>query len=446
MSMKVLCKRLGFCILLLTISFQSFAVTEIEFWHSMESELGAEVNSLADRFNKQHPQYKIVPIYKGNYEQTLASGIAATRSGNPPALLQVYEVGTALMMASSAIKPVWQVFAETGVAVPEQTMFAPIKGYYSDEKSGHLIAYPFNSSTPILYYNKQAFKKAGLNSEKPPVTWQELERNAAVLKQKGFSCSFASGWQGWINLEEFSAWHGLPFATENNGFSSNAARLIFNGPAQVKHIQLLQRMSQNGTFSYFGRKDEPTKKFYSGGEEGCAMVLASSASFADIQHYARFEVGTGRMPIDEDIKGAPQNAIIGGASLWVMNGKTMNVYKGVSEFISFLSNPEIVAEWHQNTGYLPTTIAGYELSKNQGYYQANPGREIAVEQLLNKPPLAFTKGIRLGYMPQIRVIIDEELENVWSGKKNPQQALDTAVERGNKVLIRFQRANPSSPK
>lgn len=446
MSINVLCKRLCISFLLFTTSFKSFAVTEIEFWHSMESELGSEVNSLAERFNQQHPQYKVVPVYKGNYEQALASGIAATRSGNPPALLQVYEVGTALMMASSMIKPVWQVLAENGLDMQEQTMFAPIKSYYSDEKSGHLIAYPFNSSTPILYYNKQAFKQVGLNPEQPPATWQELERYAELLKKNGSSCSFASGWQGWINLEEFSAWHGLPFASENNGFSGSDARLIFNGPVQVRHIQQLQRMSQNGTFSYIGRKDEPTKKFYTGGKDGCAMIMASSVSFADIQHYARFDVGTGRMPTDETVKTAPQNAIIGGASLWVMKGKTPEVYKGVAEFIDFLAKPEIVAEWHQKTGYLPTTLAGYELSKTQGFYQTQPGREIAVQQLSNKPPLPFTKGLRLGYLPQIRMIIDEELESVWSGKKNPQQALDTEVERGNKLLIRFQRTNSSSPK
>lgn len=446
MVMNVLCKRLCFSLVLFTTSFQSIADTKIEFWHSMESELGSEVNALADRFNKQHPQYKVVPVYKGNYEQTLASGIAATRAGDPPALLQVYEVGTALMMASSVIKPVWQVLSENNIDIQEKGMFPPIKGYYSDGKSGYLLAYPFNSSTPILYYNKQAFQQAGLNAEKPPTTWQELERYATVLKQKGSSCSFASGWQSWINLEEFSAWHGLPFASENNGYSSNAARLIFNGPVQVRHIQLLQRMSNNGTFSYIGRKDEPTKKFYSGGKDGCAMIMASSASFADIQHYARFSVGTSRMPTDENVKSSPQNAIIGGASLWVMKGKSTEVYKGAAEFIAFLSNPEIVAEWHQKTGYLPTTMAGYELSKREGYYDDNPGAKIAVEQLLNKPPLPFTKGLRLGYLPQIRMIIDEELESVWSGKKNPQQALDTAVARGNKLLIRFQRANSSTPK
>lgn len=142
----------------LAFATNAMAVTTIPFWHSMEGELGKEVDSLAQRFNDTHPDYKIVPVYKGNYEQSLSAGIAAFRTGNAPALLQVYEVGTATMMASKAIKPVYEVFKEAGINFDESQFVPTVAGYYTDSRTGHLLSQPFNSSTPVLYYNKDAFK------------------------------------------------------------------------------------------------------------------------------------------------------------------------------------------------------------------------------------------------------------------------------------------------
>ncbi|MCL2897026.1 sn-glycerol-3-phosphate ABC transporter substrate-binding protein UgpB [Brenneria tiliae] len=424
-------------ILALACSATAQAATAIPFWHSMEGELGKEVNSLADRFNQSRSDVKIVPVYKGNYEQNLAAGIAAYRAGNAPAILQVYEVGTATMMASKAIKPVYEVFKDAGINFDESIFVPTVSGYYTDAKSGHLLSQPFNSSTPVLYYNKDAFKKAGLDPEQPPKTWQQLAEYTAKLRAAGLKCGYASGWQGWIQIENFSAWHGLPVASKNNGFDGADAVLEFNRPTQVKHIQLLQDMNKQGSFTYFGRKDEPTEKFYNG---DCAITTASSGSLADIRQHAKFDYGVGMMPYDADVQGAPQNAIIGGASLWVLNGKDAATYKGVAEFMQFLAQPEIAAEWHQKTGYLPITKAAYELTQKQGFYEKNPGADIATRQMLNKPPLPFTKGLRLGNMPQIRSVVDEELESVWMGKKTPQQALDSAVARGNALLRRFEQS------
>ncbi|MEJ5113887.1 sn-glycerol-3-phosphate ABC transporter substrate-binding protein UgpB [Erwinia billingiae] len=428
-------RKTALCMVLgLTFSGHALAATEIPFWHSMEGELGVEVNSLAQRFNESHPDYKIVPTYKGNYEQSLAAGIAAVRSGKAPAILQVYEVGTATMMASKAIVPVYDVFKNAGVAFDEKQFVPTVAGYYSDA-SGHLISQPFNSSTPVLYYNKDAFKKAGLNPDQPPKTWQDLEKDAAALRKAGMTCGYASGWQGWIQIENFSAWHALPVATQNNGFDGTDTVLEFNKPTQVRHIQMLEDMNKKGDFTYFGRKDESTAKFYNG---DCGITTASSGSLADIRHYAKFNYGVGMMPYDATVPDAPQNAIIGGASLWVMKGKDASTYKGVAEFMAFLAKPDIAAEWHQKTGYLPITTAAYELTRQQGFYDKNPGADIATRQMLNKPPLAFTKGMRLGNMPQIRTVVDEELEGVWTGKKTPQAALDNAVTRGNLLLRRFE--------
>ncbi|KAF1029789.1 MAG: sn-glycerol-3-phosphate-binding periplasmic protein UgpB [Burkholderia plantarii] len=416
----------------------ALAATEIQFWHAMEAALGERVNAMAAQFNASQSDYRIVPVFKGTYDQAFAAGIAAYRSGNAPAILQVYEVGTATMMqAKKAVVPVSEVFRQAGVPLDEKAFVPTISSYYSDAKSGHLVSMPFNSSTPVLYYNKDMFRKAGLDPNQPPKTWAEVRADAAKLRQSGAACGFTTGWQGWIQLENYSAWHGLPFASRNNGFDGTDAVLEFNKPQQVAHIRFLQEMAKDGTFTYAGRKDEATGKFYSG---DCGIMTTSSGALATIQKYAKFDYGTGMLPYDADVKGAPQNAIIGGASLWVLAGKDPATYKGVAAFLKYLSSPAVAAKWHQDTGYLPVTTAAYDLTRQQGYYAKHPGTETAIRQMLNKPPLPFTKGLRLGNMPQIRTVVDEELEQVWAQKKTPQAALDSAVARGNALLRRFEQS------
>ncbi len=424
--------------LLVGASQAAWAATEIQFWHAMEAALGERVNDIASDFNRSQSDYKIVPVFKGTYDQTLAAGIAAYRSGNAPAILQVYEVGTATMMAAKkAVVPVTEVFKQAGTPLDQKAFVPTIASYYSDAKTDELVSMPFNSSTPVLYYNKEAFKKAGLDPNRPPKTWDDVRVYAEKLKASGMSCGFTTGWQGWIQLENYSAWHGLPYASQNNGFDGLDAKLEFNKPQQVAHIKFLQDMAKQGTFTYVGRKDEAVSKFYSG---DCGILTNSSGSLATIRKYAKFDFGTGMMPYDASVKGAPQNAIIGGASLWVLAGKDPNVYKGVAKFLAYLSSPAVAAKWHEDTGYLPVTTAAYDLARSQGFYDKNPGADTAIKQMLNKPPLPYTKGLRLGNMPQIRTVVDEELEQVWAQKKTPQAALDSAVNRGNELLRRFQQS------
>ena len=413
------------------------APVEIQFWHSMGAQLGVYLNEIVDKFNASQSDYKVVAVYKGNYEQSMAAGIAAYRAGDAPAILQVYEVGTATMMAAKqAVIPVWQVFQKAGVPLNTSAFIPTIASYYGEGNPLRLVSMPFNSSTSVLYYNKDAFKKAGLDPNKPPKTWDELAADAAKLKAAGMPCGFTTGWQGWIQVEQFSAWHGLPIATEDNGFDGLGAKLEFNDPLEIKHITMLQKMAQAGTFTYVGRKDESTPKFYSG---DCGIMMGSSGSYADVAKFAKFNFAEAMMPYDPSVKGAPQNAIIGGASLWVLNGKPPEVYKGVAKFFNFLASPEIAGQWSAETGYLPITKFAYANLQLKGFYNNHP--EVPIQQMLLHPPLAWTRGLRLGNMPQIRTVVDEELESVWSGKKSAKSALDDAVSRGNDLLRSFQTAN-----
>ena len=414
------------------------AVTEIPWWHSMTGALNTKDGEIADKFNASQSEYKVVPVFKGQYDESMAAAIAAYRAGNPPQIVQVFEVGTATMMAAKgAVKPVYQLMHEAGEKFDPKAYLGAVYGYYADTK-GNLISMPFNSSTQVLYINDDAFKKAGLDPTKPPATWPELEKDAEKLKAAGISCPFTTGWQSWVQLESFSAWHNVPFATKENGFGGLDTRLEFNGPVQVMHIQNMANWVKKGLFVYKGRKDEPLASFNSG---ECAMITTSSGSYANIKANAKFAWRVGTLPYYPSVKGAPQNTIIGGATLWVLNQKDKNLYKGIAKFFTFLSSPEVQEDWHESTGYVPITLAAYDLAKKKGLYEQRPGFDIAIKELTNKTPTPNSKGVRFGNFVQLRNIIDEELESVWSGQKTAKQALDEAVKRGNEQLERFQKAN-----
>ncbi len=424
---------------LLGLATLAQASTEIQWWHSMTGKLNDKVNELAEKFNASQRDYHVTAVYKGQYDESMTAAIAAYRAGNPPQIVQVFEVGTATMMAAKgAVKPVYQLMAEAGEKFDPKSFLGAVSSYYSDTQ-GHLISMPFNSSTQVLYINKDAFKKAGLDPNQPPKTWPEVGAAAEKLKASGMACGFTTGWQSWVQLESFSAWHNVPFSTEENGLGGPDTRLEFNGPLQVRHIQTLGDWAKKGTFTYAGRKDEPLAAFTSG---ECGMITTSSGSYANIKANAKFDWSVGTLPYWPDVAGAPQNTIIGGATLWVLNQKDPNVYKGIAKFFTFLSSPEVQADWHQTTGYVPITLAAYELTRKQGFYEKNPGTDIAIKELTNKPPTPNSKGLRLGNFVQIRNIIDEELESVWSGQKTAKAALDDAVKRGNEQLDRFRKANP----
>ena len=423
--------------LAVSVCAPAHAQTEIQWWHSMSAALGDWVNDLAKQYNESQTQYKIVPTYKGQYDESMTAAIAAFRSGNAPHLLQVFEVGTATMMASKgAIVPVAKVLNDGGFKFTPGDYVPAVAGYYT-APNGQMLSYPFNSSTTIFYYNKDAFKKAGLDPEKAPKTWPEVFAAATKLKASGHSCPFTTSWISWTQLESFSLWHNTLFASKNNGFDGTDAKLLVNTPLHVRHFENLAKASKDGSFVYKGRGNAADASFPSG---ECAMITGSSGLYARVAKEAKFAYGISTLPYYADVKGAPQNTAIGGASLWVMSGKPAAENKGVASFLNFLNDTKVQAASHQRTGYLPVTMAAYKLTEASGFYEKNPGTDVAVTQMIRKAT-DKSRGIRLGNFVQIRTIADEETEQIWTGKKTPQQALDAVVQRGNEQLTRFARAN-----
>ncbi|HEY5634061.1 MAG TPA: sn-glycerol-3-phosphate ABC transporter substrate-binding protein UgpB [Burkholderiaceae bacterium] len=419
-------------------SASAYAQVEIQWWHSMGGALGERLNGLADKFNASQKDYKVVTAYKGSYPESMTAAIAAFRAGSAPHILQVFEVGTATMMsAKGAIVPVAKVMTDSGEKFDPKVYMPTVTGYYTDLQ-GNMLSLPFNSSTAMFYVNKDAFKKAGLDPEKPPKTWKEVVAAAEKLKASGHACPYTTSWPSWVHIENFSAWHNVPIGTKQNGMGGLDTVFTVNSPLHVKHIAMLADMSKKGLFTYAGRTSQGDAKF-SGGE--CAMFTGSSSAIGGIVKAGKVDWSANFLPYHDDVAGAPQNSIIGGASLWVMGGKKANEYKGVAKFLGFLSQPEIQMDWHTGTGYVPITMAAAEMTAKSGFYAKNPGRDVAVKQLTHKAPTENSKGLRFGNFVQGRTVIEEEMEAVFSGKKEVKVALDDAVKRGNEILRQFEAAN-----
>ncbi|KGE76980.1 sn-glycerol-3-phosphate ABC transporter substrate-binding protein UgpB [Halomonas salina] len=420
------------------LSLSAHGATEIAWWHAMGGELGNKVDEIAADFNASQDDYVVEPSFRGNYSETMTGAIAAFRAGEAPAIVQIYEVGTATMMnAEGAIVPVHELMSESGQDVDPGAFLPAVTGYYTDA-DGRMLSMPFNSSTPVVYVNRDILDQAGV--DEVPTTWQGLGETLGRIVDSGAAeCGMTTTWPSWIQLENFSARNDLPFATEQNGFGGLEARLSIDDTAAVDHIQRLADWQQDGRFDYGGRFDDAAPAFYTG---RCAMLMASSASLAGVRANAEdFDFSVAPLPYDSDLVDTPQNSIIGGASLWVLAGKSDEVYQGVARFFDYLSSAEVQADWHQFSGYLPITQAAYELGQQQGFYEQNPGSAVAIEQMTGVTPTANSKGLRLGNMPQIRDVIEEQLERIFNGDASAEEGLSEAVRRGNELLERFQQAN-----
>ncbi|WP_370044929.1 MULTISPECIES: sn-glycerol-3-phosphate ABC transporter substrate-binding protein UgpB [Salipiger] len=413
------------------------AQTEIQFWHAFTGRLGELVAAQVEDFNASQDAYTVTATHKGNYSETLNAGIAAFRAGEQPHVLMVFEVGTATMMAAGgAVRPVYQVMEDSGTAFDPDAYIGAVKGYYTTT-DGQMLSLPFNSSTPVLWVNRDRLEGAGIDPDVDLTTWNQVEEVLDQLAEAGEECPLVTAWQSWIHLENLSAYHDVPFASQENGFAGTDTELMLNGEVQVAHISKMGEWADEGKFIYTGRRNEGGANFRSG---ECALFTESSAGYAGIKAEAEFDFDVRPLPYWEGAGNAPQNTIIGGASLWVMEGHEAEDYAGVGEFLSYLSSTPVQAQWHQDTGYLPITAAAGEATREAGFYDENPGTDVAVTQMTRNEPTANSKGIRLGSFDQIRGIIDEELEGVWAGDKSAQEALDSAKERGDQLLRRFERA------
>lgn len=409
------------------------AQVKIKLWHAMGgARYDAITKDIAAGFNKANPGYALEPLFSGSYAETLTKGIAAIRAGDPPHILQVYEVGTRTMVDSGAIIPVTEV-VKAG-EIKWQDYFQPIMAYYT--VGGKLNSMPFNSSTAILYYNKDAFKKAGLDPDRPPATYKDVEEMGNKIVASGAArAAITFGWPAWM-FEQAFAYHNQLYANNENGRKARATRVLFNSPFGVEVLSRWQTWADEKLLMYGGREYAPNKAFLSG---EVAMLLQSTSQVSTIEKAASFAVGTGFLP---HLEGKPEGkSVIGGASLWVLKGKGRSArdLDAVAKFFSYIGQPEQAAKWHEDTGYFPATHAAERLLREQGWFKKHPNFETAFKQIQRGPDTPATRGVLLGNFVQIRDITDTALEKAFSGKLSPQAALDEAAREANKVLDEYGR-------
>ena len=419
---------------------------QVECWHALTGPNADEVNRLARAFSENQSEAEVQPIYKGSYADVLTAAIAAWRADQAPHLVQIFEVGTGSMLAAGpATKQAWKLAEETGVDLNPALYIPGVRGYYS-LPDGRLASVPFNSSTAVMWYNKDAFAAADLDPEKAPATWAEVIAASRAIKARVGTPAMAqvkfpmtSSWMIWVQLEQYGAIHDLPFATKANGFEGLGAELKFNGPPQVKQWDRLLTMAKEGLYEYGGRDTVPDALFYSG---QAAIGFGSSAGRGLIAANAKFKWAAALLPIDPEVNANPINSIIGGASLWTMTARqrTAAEYKAAAQFLKFLAIPEQDAHFHQTTGYVPVTFGGYEKSKADGYYEKQPGADIPIKQLARGTVTANSRGLRLGRLSEIRNILYEETEKALQGQQSAKEALDNGVRRGDRVLREFQKS------
>ncbi len=429
--MQIVASALFGLLLLVAGVGRAHAVTELDFWFGVSGANAEVIQSLAREFNATQTEYRVVPIFKGTYPETLKAGLAAFEAGHPPHIIQIFDVGTGVMMnAADAFIPVADVLERAGVSFDKSQYLPGIAAYYS-RPDGTMLSFPFNSSSPILFYNKDIYRRAGLAVDDPPKTWPEVWAAARHIVRSGAAtCGYTSAWLTWIHLENFAAWNNLPYATNQNGMAGADMQLEIDAPLFVKHFQELADLASEEVFRYAGRTSEAKQLFLSG---ECGMYTDSSGGLGDVVK-SGLDYGTGPLPYEPEAAGAPQNTIPGGASLWVFAGHPDDDYKGVAAFFQFLSKTDVQSRLHQLSGYLPTTMAAYDATKASGFYDANPGREQPILQMIGKPPTENSRGIRAVNLPELREIQDEEFEAMLAGQQSARQALQNAVKRGDAAI------------
>lgn len=392
--------------------------TKIVWWHSMGGELGKAVDQLVADFNTSQDKVEVEAVFQGTYDESINKMKASMDSDSGPSMIQVYEIGSRFMIDSKAITPVQQFIDQDKYDLSQ--LEENITNYYTFD--GKQYSMPFNTSNPILYYNKDLFKAAGLDPEKPPVTYDEVKKAAEALSKQGHPASFAI--YGWF-LEQFFANQGKEYINNGNGRASAATESLVNTDPGVKTLEWWKGLIDSKAAINLGRKTDDTKKAFIAGQ--IAMTLDSTASLRGIVDGSKdkFEVGTAFLPKPD--ASTDGGVVVGGASLWILNNKPDAEQKAAWAFIKYLAQPDTQAKWHINTGYFPITKKAYDEQIVKDNLAKYPQFQTAVDQLHASKPSTATQGAVMGVFPEARQTVEGAIEEVLGGSKSAKQALDDAA-------------------
>lgn len=410
------------------------AKTSIEWWYANGGRIEEGIQKIIADFNKSQDDYEVVGIRKGNYEETFAAMIAAYRVGKHPTIIQSSERTFLTMIDSNAIVPVSELMTKYDYSIDWDNFVKPVADYYLE--GDRPAAMPFNSSTAIFWYNADHFKAAGFDA--PGETWDEVEKQLYAIKDQGVAkCGMVLDSDFyWSLIEGYASINDYPFGTKGNGFEGLDTEYVYNKTPVVKQVERLKRWIDDGIIQLAGQGLSP-KQLYTSGT--CSTIVTSTAAHAEVETNAKFDWSATYMPHETDV--SPRNSNIGGAALWVLKGKSEAESAAAAAFLNHVAKPETQAYWAEWTGYVPVTNAAYEKMKSDGFFEKHPTREIAILQLTRGEPTVNSRGFRFGNSNQSSAILVEELQAVWTGKKTPQEALDSAIARGNQVLRQYEALN-----
>jgi sn-glycerol 3-phosphate transport system substrate-binding protein len=355
--------------------------------------------------------------------------------------MQMFDAGSGDMMsARSAIVPVSEVFRRAGLQFNAADFIPAARGYYG-LPNGDLLSMPFNVSTTVLFYNKDAFRKAGLDPEKAPRTWPELIDAAKKIRTtNAAACGYTTTWLAWVMLEQVASRHNVAFGTQSNGRGGlDASLTLANNPVLTRQLQTLIDMQKDKSFDYGGRSNDAAAKFISG---ECAMLTQSSGGLGAITQGAKFSFGVGQLPFWPDVTGAPYATTIGGASLWVFNApnRTQAEFRGAARFLDYLRSDAVMTEWAKATGFLPATNSAFRAMQTEGFFAKNPGRDVPILSLVDGAKGDNTNGYRFGRWVEIRDVFHEEMEKALQGNQSAADVLRNTERRGNVLLRAFERS------
>lgn len=395
-------------LLLMAFGSAAEARTEIELSHQLDEIRAERIAVLIERFNARQKDYRIQLVRRVEGDSPRHINLATRED-------------VARFSASrQKFRMLSEVMREAREPLDGARLSPELRVGLADA-GGKLVALPLALSTPVLYYNKAAFQSAGLDPDKPPKTWWEVQQAADKLFDAGSKCPYTTSWPSWVHVDNLSAWNGADIA-------DSKGRFAFNGLVQIKHIALLSSWYKSKFFTYFGRRDEADHRFAAG---ECGMLTSSSSLFASLRENSGFETGVATLPYHDDVRGAPHQTLADGASLWIGAGWKPVEYKGVARFVSFMLGAEIQVEMTQAGGFLPMTPVARATARSRLLKADMAGLDVAYGQLQGK---GGVNSLRVSQIEPVRIIVEEELEAVWENRKPAKEALDTAVLRTNAIL------------
>jgi sn-glycerol 3-phosphate transport system substrate-binding protein len=410
---------------------------KFDYWYGLTGQLGEVMQKHCDAFNAAQDKYEAVCAGQGGYDAAEQNTIAAYRAGQHPTIVQIYDAGTVNFMLSGAIYQANKFAEDYGLDIDWDSYFPGIANYYATS-TGEMWSFPYNSSSAVLYWNKDEWAKIG--KDRAPATWAEFADDLAALKEAGVECGFAFDFDTWMNLEQFSAINGLPFATLDNGYGGLGAEVVFHQTAFVDHMQNFHDWMEAGYARI--QTSQVGKNLIQAFSDGtCASTTSSIANHGVVKSTQAEGLNwdVAMLPVLEE--GNRTNSLVGGASLWIMDGKSEQEYEAAAAFLAYVTAPDTGEKFMvDNTGYIPVTTAGFDLLKAEGFYEQEEyaGREVAIESLTASDVTPVSRGIRLGNFTSIRAEVRAELEAAFTGQKDIRTALNDAADRSNQILRRYE--------